>query len=132
MAQEAAPVVDNASGALLTFDFRCVFPHKTWVSDWAADETYPAGFRYKVMSARHEDNESIELLIVLEHRDGSKNILKHYDVKSTGFDRVAETFVKGLAETHGVNFEEQDFRACRTAEDFEARAVHFGWRSQDQ
>jgi hypothetical protein len=122
---------DDTDNALLTYDFRQVFPHKTWISDWATDDTYPKGFRYKVMAASHEDEKSIELLIVLQQHDGSKQVLKHYDLDAAAFDRVAATFVEGLAEQHGLSFEEQDFRSCRTAEQFEAQVARFGWTSKD-
>jgi hypothetical protein len=77
-------VVDDADNAFLTFDFRRIFPHKAWIS-WAADDTYPAGFRYKLIAARHEDEESIELLIVLQQRDGSKQVLKPLRSEIRGF-----------------------------------------------
>src|SRR5688500_4170401 len=105
----------DGSVALLSYDFEHVFPHKTWVSTWASDSSYPDGFRYKVMSALHEEARSVELLIVLQHRDGTKEVLQHYAVDPSAFDRVAATFIDGLAEQHGVDFEEQDFRSCRTS-----------------
>ena len=117
-------------GALLSYDFEKVFPHKTWVSTWGSDSVYPLGFRYKVMSAHHVQDNSIELLILLQHRNGSKDVLKHYDVDPTAFDRVAATFVEGLAQQHGISFEEQDFRACRTPEAFESTAAKLGWLSE--
>ena len=116
--------------ALLSYDFANVFPHKTWVSTWGSDASYPDGFRYKVMAARHVRQESIELLIVLQHRDGSKEVLKHYDIQPSAFDRVAGTFVDGLAKQHGISFEEQDFRDCLSPEQFESAAARFGWLSE--
>lgn len=116
--------------ALLSYDFEDVFPHKTWVSNWVSDASYPNGFRYKVMSALHEQARSLELIIVLQHRDGAKEVLKHYDVDFSAFDKVASTFVDGLSEQHGISFEEQDFRQCRTAEQFESMAASFGWLSE--
>jgi hypothetical protein len=117
----------DGAGALLSYDFENVFPHKTWVSTWATDASYPEGFRYKVMSANHVIEQSIELLILLQHRNGSKEVLKHYDVEPSAFDGVAATFVDGLAETHGITFEEQDFRGCQSPEQFESVAARFGW-----
>jgi hypothetical protein len=120
----------DGANALLSYDFENVFPHKTWVSTWATDASHPEGFRYKVMSANHVVEKSIELLIVLQHRNGSKDVLKHYDVEPSGFDRVAATFVDGLAEQHGISFEEQDFRSCQNPEQFESAAARFGWLSE--
>jgi hypothetical protein len=120
----------DGTAALLSYDFEKVFPHKTWVSTWASDASYPEGFRYKVMSAHHVVEKSVELLILRQRRDGSKDVLKHYDVDPSAFDRVAATFVEGLAEQHGISFEEQDFRGCRSAEQFENIAANFGWLSE--
>jgi len=120
----------DGADALLSYDFEKVFPHKTWVSTWASDESCPEGFRYKVMSAHHVLERSIELLILLQHRNGTKDVLKHYDVDTSAFDRVAATFVDGLAEQHGISFEEQDFRNCRNPEQFESTAASFGWLSE--
>jgi hypothetical protein len=95
--------------------------------DWGTDEAYPAGFRYKLLSALNKPADTIELLIILQQRDGSKEVLKHYDVNAPAFDRFVATFVEGLAEKHEIAFELQDFRSCDTLEKFEAHAASFGW-----
>jgi hypothetical protein len=115
--------------ALLSFDFARSFPHKVWISDWRTDESYPAGFRYKLLSARHEDLEEIELIILIEHRDGDKEVLKHLDIAAKSFERIVETFISGLAEEHNLNFQAQDFSGCRSVDSFEAAAKNSGWKS---
>ena len=112
---------------LVSFDFVDVFPHKFWISDWSSDSQYPGGFRYKLLSARHERADVIQFLIVLQHRSGDKEVLKTLDVNASVFDPVAAIFVDGLAKRHGLDFEEQDFSSCRTLEAFDDEAALAGW-----
>jgi hypothetical protein len=114
--------------AILSFDFVHVFPHKTWVSGWSgAAEDDQDAFRYKVMSARHADNDVYELMIVLQNADGSKQVLKHLTLHG-GVERTARGFVDGLSREYDIDFEEQDFSACHSLEEFEGVARRFGWR----
>ena len=124
-------VNDEKEAGLMSFDFHHVFPHKTWISTWKEDESYPAGFRYKVMSAHDRVANTMELLVILQQRDGLKEVLKHLDVNAEAFDRYATIFVDGLTELYEIEFEEQDFRNCSTAEEFEALAERFGWYEPD-
>ena len=112
----------NDETAILSFDFVRLFPHKTWVSDWSGEEHEPGSFRYKIMSARHADGDIYELVIVLQNANGTKRVLKHLELQG-GVDRTARVFVDGLAHEYGLDFEEQDFSSCRSADEFEAIAV---------
>ena len=112
---------------LLNLDFRDLFPHKFWISEWSSDSQYPAGFQYKLMSARRESDDKIQFLIVLQQRSGDKEVLSSLDFNASVFDRAAAKFVDGLARQHGLIFEEQDFTSCRTLAAFDEAAASKGW-----
>jgi hypothetical protein len=122
---------DLSSDGLLNVDFVEVFPHKFWISSWSSDSQYPAGFRYKLMSARREPDNVVHFLIVLEQRSGDKEVLSSLDINAPVFDRVAAEFVDGLAAKHGLDFEEQDFSSCRTLADFDKEVARRGWTSTE-
>jgi hypothetical protein len=123
----ASSTPDMSNDGLVTFDFVDLFPHKFWISDWSSDSQYPDGFRYKLLSTRRESVDVIQFLVVLQHRSGDKEVLSTIDVTASVFDRVAATFVDGLATQHGLDFEEQDFSSCRTLEAFDEEAAIVGW-----
>ena len=114
MSEESNPT------AVLSFDFQSCFPHKFWISDWSPAEDGADQFRYKIMSGRRAGRDAIQLVIVLERGDGTKEIMQDLDVRPEGFDRVASVFVSGLADEYGLDFEEQDFSECRTFDDFDS------------
>ena len=113
--------------AILSFDFVRLFPHKTWVSDWSGLEGERGSFRYKIMSARHAEGDVYELVIVLQNGDRTKQVLKHLELQG-GVDGTARVFVRGLSQEYGIDFEEQDFSSCRSADEFEAAADRYGWK----
>ena len=111
----------------LKIDFAKFFPHKFWVSDWSDDDTYPDGFRYKLLSARDEEKAVVEMVLLVEEDDGTKQEMHRAEVKVPALDGYARVFVRGLEEEHGLSFEEQDFSAVRTAEEFERALEAYGW-----
>jgi hypothetical protein len=76
-----------------------------------------------MMSAHRESGDVIQFLVVLQQRSGDKEVLSNLDVNASVFDRVATKFVDGLAEKHGLDFEEQDFSSCRTLAAFDTEAA---------
>ena len=121
---------DTTSGALV-IDFTARFPHKFWLSTWSDDDQYPEGFRYKLLSARPEPDGPIELVVLLEESSGDKSELTRVDVSPSAFDRTAATFVDGLTEEYGIEFEEIDATGTRTLEDFERLVGASGWHATD-
>jgi hypothetical protein len=95
--------------AVLPIEFHNCFPHKLWISDWSSPDGDSDRFRYKIMSARQVVDEAIQLVIVLENGDGTKDVLQDLTVRPEGFERVAAVFVSGLADEYGLDFEEQVF-----------------------
>jgi hypothetical protein len=118
---------NNTSEPLTTLDFVTRYPHKYWISNWAKDDAYPAGFRYKLLSVRAEPDDLIELMLVLEQPGGQKTVMKHLDVLPSAFDRTAQTFVEGLAEAYGLDFELLDLSSVRASEEFERVVSEAGW-----
>ena len=118
---------DLEPDASLSFDFQTTFPHKFWISSWNRDHSYPAGFRYKLLSARREPAGPIELVVILEQPGGFKTEMKRYDVEREAFDRVAQTFVDGLAVSHAVDFEVVDLSWVLDPREFEEAAQAAGW-----
>ena len=116
---------------IVKLDFARYFPHKFWISDWSEDDEYPEGFRYKVLGVRDEEEQAVELVLLLEERNGSKQEVHRALVKVAAADGYARVFVDGLEEEHGLDFEEQDFTAVRTAEEFDRAAAAYGWSDEE-
>jgi hypothetical protein len=117
---------------LLAFDFTDVFPAKMWVSHWTTDGQYPDGYRYKIMSALHAAENVVELLVVLEQRSGDKEVLEQLTIRPPAVDRIGRHFADGLKQKLALDFEEQDFTQCRTAEAFDVAARRYGWNVADR
>jgi hypothetical protein len=114
--------------ALVSFDFTKTFPHKFWISTWSKDESYPSGFRYKLLSVRNNNSEYIELVIVLEEPGGYKTELKRMDIKESAFDQIASRFLKRFEESYRIEFEEQDFSSAQTFAEYERLTQEMGWK----
>ena len=112
--------------AIVTYNFVDTFPFWTWVSSWGRDESHPAGFRYKLLSARKSDGEA-ELVLVLEEPDGSKTEMKRLAGDGPAILRTARTFVEGLAEAYAIEFDAFDFSEVETYKQFEQKAQSLGW-----
>jgi len=82
---------DIGSG-LINYDFERFFPHKSWVSGWATDETYRAGFCYKILSVRDEIDGRVELVLVRSFRDGTKEELHRARISIGEADDAASIF----------------------------------------
>jgi hypothetical protein len=117
---------------LVNFDFVRFFPQKFWVSNWATDETYPAGYCYKILAVRDEMERKVELVLIRSHRDGTKEELHRAAVPIGEVDEAASIFSVGLAKKFGLDFEEQDFSAVRTLEEFRALSRKYGWALQNR
>ena len=112
----------------ISYDFDDVYPHKIWVSSWNRDDQYPDGFRYKILSARHETAKRVELVVILEEPGGTKTEMKRMESGLSDFDRVAQVFLDGLADSYDLDFDFFDFSRCRTAQQFEEEVSAIGWK----
>jgi hypothetical protein len=119
---------DEFLGALVTYDFVTRFPHVSWISNWSSDDEYPKGFRYKVLTVRHDPGCKVELVVVMEEADGSKIERVRLDVATQAFDRNARSLVEKLASRFKLDFEEHDLSNVRTADEFDTRIEELGWR----
>jgi hypothetical protein len=119
---------DEFLGALVTYDFATCFPHVSWISNWSSDDQYPNGFRYKILTVRHDPRCKIEVVVVMEDADGGKIERVRLDVATEAFDRIVRSLVAKLAARFELDFEEHDLSDVRTADDFETKIRDLGWR----
>ena len=119
---------DEFLGALVTYDFVTRFPHVGWISNWSSDDQYPGGFRYKILTVRHEPERKIELVLVMEETSGSKIERLRLDLAAESFDKNARSLVSKLEARFKIEFEKDDLSDVRTAEEFEKRIAEVGWR----
>ena len=117
------------SEAIVSYDFVDTFPLWIWVSSWATDDSYPAGFRYKRFSTRSPQDEC-ELILVLEERNGEKTEMKRLSGPPAAVLHTAKVFVEGLGESYGIEFNEFDFSDIKSSEEFERRVEELEWPSK--
>ena len=67
MSNDLSNIAKPAQRGIINLDFEHTFPHIFWTSGWDA-----SGFRYKVLSVRHERGGGFEVVLVHESRNGSK------------------------------------------------------------
>ena len=103
-------------------DFEQTFPHVFWTSGWDAN-----GFRYKVLSVRHEPDGAFEVVLLHEARDGSKTELQRWSVPADKFGASAD-MIQMLEQKFSVTFDRVDMTSIRTFEDFETRSREIGWQ----
>jgi hypothetical protein len=118
-----------SEGALVSLDFESSYPYKFWVSSWSADESYPGGFRYKLLSSYNPETEIVDLVLLLEEKNGDKTEMTRLEAKLNKADRVAQIFVDGLCESYQLDFEEQDYSSARTLEHFETLFQSYGGKT---
>jgi hypothetical protein len=118
---------ENAPQGIISIDFNETFPYKFWISTWSKDESYPLGFRYKLLSVRNTNDDFVELVIVLEEPDGYKTEMKRMDIEISAFDDFAGGFVRGFEETYGIEFQLQDFSQVKAKEEFDALSKKMTW-----
>jgi hypothetical protein len=125
-------MTDSASTgeAFVSIDFDIWFPHKFWVSDWVADDAYPDGFRYKILSVRNEKESYVNLVLIMQQRNGEKIERTNIDINLSGFDGYVNSFIPGLEETFGIDFQEFDMTAIRDDTAYEEFCHQNGWESR--
>ena len=106
------------------------FPHIFWVSNWAKDGQFPAGFRYKLLSVRDEKENKIELVTVMEEPGGIKTERDRITFSPlSAFERLAPGYVAKLEEAFGIKFERLDLTDIRSEADWEERCREEGFRN---
>lgn len=123
---------DQMKRGLLNLDFETWFPHKFWVSTWSKDNTYPNGYRYKMLSARNEKEQAIQMVILVEETNGNKTVLLD-DLMSPVeyFEYMSQTMLKGLETSFHIQFDEGlGLSDVRTSDEFDRRTDAAGWYSQ--
>ena len=113
--------------ALITIDFETSFPGMFWISNWSKDESYPNGYRYKLLSSVSEIQQFAELVVVIEEPDGNKTEMSRMDLKLPILKSVGDDFVKELSEEYNLDFEFQDLTEATTPQIFESKITKLGW-----
>lgn len=118
--------------ALMSIDFKHTFPYLFWISNWATDESYPEGFRYKILVIRNVKTKKLDVSLVLEESNGDKTLMRRFsaDVGDLALTALRE-FVKKLEDSFNIEFEEQDFSDVETYEEFEVRTARLGWHGYE-
>ena len=119
---------EDEQDAIVSIDFSRTFPHKYWISNWSSDESYPQGFRYKLMSIRMEPENKVQFVILLQEKNGDKHEFSRTTYSSLDFfERASLSMVNGLESEFQIDFELQDFSKIRTEHEFAELAAQFGW-----
>jgi hypothetical protein len=108
-------------------DFARYFPGKTWVSNWAKDKSYPGGYCYKLMSTRDITKHTVEMVLVLQRKDGLKEEMLRCTAPKSEADAAAAYIMAHLTKSHGLDFQEQDFSRIRTLTGYLRATRKFGW-----
>ena len=114
-------------GILPTIDFRETFPYLAWISTEGQDEKYPDGFRYKLLSVRTADSETVEFAMIRELHDGTKIVALHARGPLAPFGETATAMVNDFSRRYDVEFTRTDLSDVRDLEEFRQRATALGW-----
>ena len=116
---------------LITINFKETFPGIYWISKWSTDESYPDGYRYKLLSNVNRETGLAELVVVIEETGGLKTEMSRLEVEVSALERVGQVFVDGLEDDFGLDFEMQDYTHINTADEYEAEIYKNGWHAYD-
>jgi hypothetical protein len=121
---------DDAQGAFITLDFETWFPYFFWISTWQKDESYPDGFRYKLMSARNTVSDEFDAVLVHQRKNGDKKAMKAWSgpVGEAGLNELRRIAAK-CEEAFDIEFQEQDLSGAKSEEEFALKTEEFGWHS---
>lgn len=125
----SSPNAELGPGAV-NFDYERWFPHIFWISQWTSDDSYPDGYRYKLFSVRDESAGRVEVAVLLTERSGDKLEMHRFSIPNDQARSAAGEWAAGLAKKFGLDFEEQDYSAIRTRDDFNAATQKYLWTMQ--
>jgi hypothetical protein len=112
---------------LPAIDFSEVYPHLIWVSTEVRDRDNPGGFRYKLLSVRHEQIQMVEFVIVRENHLGERARVIHARGPVENFEATSADVLAHLGQNAGVTFDLYDLRDACDLERFRAKLSAFGW-----
>ena len=118
----------NNNKASILIDFKTYFPYKFCISDWSKDETYPNGFRYKILSVQNAEQDLFEFVLILEEPNQYKTEMERLKIsKKKAIDRTMKIFTNGLKEEHGITFEMLNLSNIKNEYDFDKKVKECGW-----
>ena len=112
---------------VVNFDYQRWFPHIFWVSQWTSDDSYPNGYCYKLLSVRDEVTGRVEVVVLLAERNGNKHEMTRFSISLVEVRGAAKIWVDGLSKRFNLDFEEQDYSAICTQDEFNDETQKYGW-----
>ena len=109
------------------FDFRTLFPYKFWLSNWGTDQSYPNGFRYKLLTGIDRGAGTGRLVILLEEPGELKTPMADLCFLRHEIDHVADSMAEHLATQFKVDFEKYDFSSVNSFDDYVQLSRENGW-----
>jgi hypothetical protein len=104
-------------------DFLQLFPHVYWTSPWKE----AGGFkRYKVLSARQEPSERIQVVVLEEGKDGARVVHLRFEAPRDDFDSNTD-FISDLEKLFEVTFDRVDLSSVRTVDAMIEKCRQIGW-----
>jgi hypothetical protein len=116
----------------LHFDFKVLFPYKFWISSWGKDQSYPNGFRYKILTGIDRRAGTARIVILLEEADECKTPVADLVYERHDIDHVATSMVEHLETQFHVMFEAYDFSGANSFEDYVRLSQENGWTGPTQ
>jgi hypothetical protein len=116
---------------LVPLDFITTFPHKYWVSDWTKDESYPEGFRYKILSLRNNEKDMIHIVLLLEESNGVKTEMERMELPPSAAERMCAVFEDGLSKEYCIQFQELDLSAVGSSDELARKVTEAGWYERE-
>jgi len=117
------------SNDLPVIDFVKVYPHMIWVSSEGRDQEYPQGFRYKLLSVRRDDTQTVEFVLLREVPGQAKVVAIHAEGPVSKFEQSTRGVLDRLGRKLNISFEQFDLRAVTNFDEFNAKIAAFGWSS---
>ncbi len=116
----------SRKAGMISVDFKTVFPHVIWVSDWVTNPKCPEGFRLKILSQRNESEGKVEIVVVQEEGETKKHEIMSFVVPVGKFNEVSNDLIKLYEQNFSVQFEKMDMSMVKSSEEFGKRIKEGG------
>lgn len=130
----SAKELEDASGqhGFMHFDFQTLYPHKFWISNWGQDESYPDGFRYKILTGLDRRASVGRLVILVEEPEELKTVMADLRYPKNELEHVAVSMAEHIAVQFGVEFTNYDFASVENFDDYCRLSRKNGWAGPER
>jgi hypothetical protein len=115
---------------VVNFDYERWFPHIFWISQWVTDNSFPEGYCYKILSVRDQTAKRVELVVLLNERNGDKSEMHRFSITTEHARPAGQDWATMLAKKFALEFEEQDYTGVSTSDEFNTATQTYGWAMQ--